>query len=251
MHALTLLLIATLVFQSSAQAPYYGRWRSNPAKSDVGTFELTYTDLGGGELQQTTDDGRSFRFRIDGKEYDDGAGRTVNWKQLSPTSWEATTYVKGKAVFTGRFDLSSTGKEMKWTTKYAQAGIDQITTTMHRAGGGSGMVGKWISKGEMPVYEMLVEPEGANGIRMSSPEIYEVRAQFDGKPYPVTGSMIPAGSTASFERIGSRSLRTREVTGKAVFEGTYTVSDDGQTLTETGYEGKIKRTWVFDRVGKK
>jgi len=35
------------------------------------------------------------------------------------------------------------------------------------------------------------------------------------------------------------------------FEATLTVSDDGQTLTEIGYEGQLKRTWVFDRVAGK
>ncbi len=229
------------------EATYFGLWKYNPAKSDIGTITITFKDLGNGEFQQASDDGRSYRFRFDGKEYDDGAGRTANWNQLGPSSWEATTSVKGKVAFTSRFTLSQAGDSMTLVNKYAQAGMQDVTMTYRRAGTGQGLAGQWASKVELPPFEMLIEPIGETGIRMSSPGMYEVRAQFDGKPYPASGAMAPQGSTASFERDG-RASRTREVTGSAVFEGRYTVSDDGQTLTETGYEGKIKRTWVFDRV---
>ena len=235
----------------AAAARYFGTWKYNVAKSNLGGYQLTYTDVGAGEIEQSGQDGRSYRFRIDGKQYPDANGRTATWTQPDASTWEARTYVKGELSFMHRFELSKAGDELRTIQKGPRPGAPDITLTWRRAGAGSGLFGTWRRGAiEPPPFELVVEAVGENGIRFAVADVFEVRAQFDGKPYPMTGPTAVPGSTASFERVDERSFRTRQMDGGR-FEATLTVSEDGQTLTETGYEGQVNRTWVFDRVAGK
>ena len=75
-------------------------------------------------------------------------------------------------------------------------------------------------------------------------------AKFDGRDYPATGGLWPAGWTCTIAKLGSRGFEASwKNGGKPMFKGAYTVSADGKTLTEIGSAPgtteKIKA--VYDR----
>ncbi len=246
---LAVISATVVVAQLAAEdARYFGTWKYNAAKSNMG-YQLTYTDVGAGEIEQRGQDGRSYRFRVDGKRYPDANGRSAAWTQPDASTWEAKTYVKGELSFMHRLELSKTGDELRTIQKGPKPLTQDVTITWRRAGAGSGLFGTWRSGAvEPPPFDLIIEANGENGIRFAVAGMFEMRAQFDGKPYPMTGPAPSPGSTGSFDRVNTRSFRARYAMGGETLEGTLTVSEDGQTLTQTGYQGQVKQTLVFDRV---
>ena len=69
----------------SPNAPYFGVWKLNPLKSDTGATQFTITESGG-EFMNTDDNSKkSYKFRMDGKEYPDSDGATVATNAEGPT----------------------------------------------------------------------------------------------------------------------------------------------------------------------
>jgi hypothetical protein len=119
---------------------------------------------------------------------------------------------------------------------------------LHRTSGGPGLLGTWKGTPTLSPFVLEIDAYESDGLIFRVPGMFESRAHFDGKPYPMTGPMAPSGTTAAFTRVGPRSFETKQTgTDGTVLTATITVSTDGKTLTEVGQEGRAKRTWVFDR----
>jgi hypothetical protein len=129
--------------------------------------------------------------------------------------------------------------------------MSPVESVFTRQGGsGTGLTGEWQGKLLPPPLELEVKGDAIDGVLFGIPGAFEVRGRFDGKRHPMTGPMVTRPSSASFIRSGPRSFRSIQYEGtKQMLDATFTVSDDGRTLTEAGIaEGGVKRTWVFDRV---
>jgi hypothetical protein len=73
---------------------------------------------------------------------------------------------------------------------------------------------------------------------------------FDGKDHPVEGPTVPPGFTIAATSKGPRAFELVEkVNGKIVYRGSYSLSEDGKTLTASftpeGTNEKV--TAVYDR----
>jgi len=242
-----ILLAAAVVLVNAADAPYFGTWRLNPAKSDFGPVTVTYAQTNDGWT--ATEDGKSYTFKMDGKSYPTADPRVTEvWKQQNPTTWEVRTAIEGKATFVDVYTLSADGKTLTDTGKAVekeQAGNG--SAVFHRAGGGTGLAGTWNGKVKQDPFTLVIEPHESDGLIFRVPTGFEVKAHFDGKPYPMTGR-LSAKSTAAFTKTGPRSFETRQVTpDRPLFTATVSVSADGKTLTENAKIGDGKRVWVFDR----
>ena len=233
-----LLVLSTVA--AAADNPFIGQWKLNPSKSDFSGETEKYEDAGGGRIHFSAG-ALSFTFTTDGKEHPGMfSGDVTSVKQIDPKTWEQTTRRKGNALVTITSTLSDDGNTLTEVVKGTRPDGSSFenTTTNTRVGSGSGILGTWKSKGEQQSSPATIEfaANGADGIAFILPNS-KARAdlKFDGKDYPAKGPTVPAGLTLAVTKTGDRSLDlTQKVKGKPIFKATYTVSDDGQTITRTG-----------------
>jgi len=232
----------------AADAPYAGKWKMNPAKSNFGDSFVTYETMPGGEIKATMD-GMSYTFKTDGKDYPTPWGMTTAWKTVDATTWEGTNKVNGKVTENDTVKLSGDGKTLTVDSKMLQAdgATSNNTTVFQRVSGGPGLAGKWKTKNvkmSVPgVMELTPKPDGLTFTFVNEGATCDAR--FDGKDYPATGAMFPAGWTCMLKKSNDELDITWKKDGKAMYMSTYTVS--GKTLTEhtaaTGSSDKVKIVW--------
>lgn len=248
------LLIASASLIAAADNPFIGTWKLNPAKSNF-TGETIKFEPTGSPMVRYSSGGLSYTFTTDGKPHPGLFGRMVSVKQTDSKNWERTTTFKGKVLAHTTLSLSADGKTLTETSKGTNpdgSSFDE-TTIYERVGDGSGMMGTWKSTDVKDTSSRTLEfgENGDNGIEFNIPQIKgKCLLKFDGKDYPATGPTVPAGLTLSVTKTGERSMElTEKIKGKPVFKGTYTVSDDGKTLTSTGGPVKVNEptTAVYDK----
>ena len=83
---------------------------------------------------------------------------------------------------------------------------------------------------------MELVPTGPDGLTIGFPGDREhCAAKFDGADYPMVGPIAQPGLTLALRRTSARSFEvTGKQEGKPLFVFTFTVSDDGRTLTQAG-----------------
>jgi hypothetical protein len=224
------------------------------AKSDFGEATITFAQVGSDQMQFTAA-GQSYTFRVDGKDYPAIFGRTASWKQIDATTWETVNKQDGAVVITDMTTLSADGKTATVTSKGSKpaGGTFEQTTVYERVSGGPGLVGKWktkkVSTSAPTILEMTAA--GSDGLTISIPD-FKITSdvKFDGKDYPATGPDLPAGLTLAIQKTGPRSFDlTEKQNGKPLFQLSFTVSDDGKTLTEMGGPVGVNEKFkaVYDR----
>ena len=237
----------------AADLPYAGKWKINLAKSDFGQTSVTFETLPGGEWQ-TTVFGTTYKFKMDGKDYPDSMGGTASWKAADGHTWEFVGKANGRVTETDTFQLSADGRTLTDSAKQMKAdgGSMESTTVYMRASGGQSLAGKWKTKkisGASGMMELIAS--GSNGLIFKDPDMgTNCEAKLDGKDYPCTGPMMPAGFTVAMKQAGRSLELTIKKDGKPFFTATYTVAADGKSMTETGMpaSGGEKFTMVFDRM---
>jgi hypothetical protein len=228
---------ATIV--SAADAPYMGKWKMNPAKSDFGELTVVYEQVASGEMQETAA-GQSYKFKLDGKDYTDQFGNTASWKSLTSNSWQRTLKLKDKVLTTDTFTVSPDGKQLTVASKGTKPNGEAIddTFTFDRVSGGPGLAGKWKTKNVKSSSPSLLElaPSGADGLTFKIVDMgLTCETKLDGKDYPCTGPTLAPGWTVALTGSGPRGLdMTIKQNGKILYKVGYTVSSDGKTLTESG-----------------
>lgn len=239
---------------AAADAPYMGKWKLNPVKSDFGATTITFTD--DGHRFEFSADGLSYKFKIDGKDYMALMGTTAAWKEIKPNdTWETTNKLAGRLVSTDTVKVSADGKTLTIESKGTKPNGEKVddVTVYERVSGGPGLAGKWKTKNVKITSPSVLEfaPNGADGITMTLTDIKAVcNAKFDGNDYPATGPTVPPKLTMSFKQAGPRAFETTtKVDGKPLFVSTSTVSEDGKTLTEVGGAVGVNERFkaVYDR----
>src|SRR4051794_30763183 len=109
MRKLCLIVICACGIGVAADAPYAGKWKMNPAKSNFGDTTATYEQMPGGEMKATAD-GQSYTFKLDGKDNMTPWGVTTAWKKVDGSTWEVTEKANGKVTSTSTMKLSGDGK---------------------------------------------------------------------------------------------------------------------------------------------
>lgn len=243
-------IAAATVSIAAADAPFFGRWKLNTSKSDLGSSQVTFSRVAGDELQHTYEDGRSYKFKMDGKAYPEPFGGTATWKQVDANTWEVTSRLNGKVAAIDTYKLSPDGNTLTDTSKLPSTKDPlEASVVLHRTGGGPGLPGTWKGTPTISVFTLELVPFENDGLIFRIPDVFESKARFDGTPYPMTGPQAPTGSTAAFTKTGPLSFETTQTQsdGTVMMVATVTVSSDGKTLTEVGQIGPVRRTWVFDR----
>jgi hypothetical protein len=132
-------------------------------------------------------------------------------------------------------------------------GTFEQTTFYQRVSGGPGLEGKWKTKNIQTNAATVLElmPAGTDGITINIPD-FKISAplKFDGKDYPATGPGVPPGMTLAITKTGPRSFDVIEKTnGKLIFNFSFALSADGNTLTETGRPAGVDEKFkaVYER----
>jgi hypothetical protein len=236
------------------EAPYAGKWKMNVAKSDFGDTTVSYEQMSGGQMKATMD-GQSYMFKADGGDNMTPWGMTLAWKPVDSTTWEVTEKTNGKVTCTSTIKLSADGKMMTVDSRRLKGdgGTSNDSMTLQRVSGGPGLAGKWKTKNlkTSSPEELTLTPKGSDGILISlGNEGGVCNAKFDGRDYPATGPVWPAGWTCVVAKNGARAIDlTWRKDGKDMYKSTLAVSPEGNTLTETGSAAGVseKFTIVYDR----
>jgi hypothetical protein len=234
-----LLYVCTAAAAFAADLPYAGKWKMNSAKSDFGATTITYETLPSGEWQSSAD-GQSYKFKMDGKDYSDGLGDTTAWKAIDATTWQTTWKLNGKVLNTDTMKVGADGSSLIVNTKGTKpsgAAIDE-TRAFQRVSGGPGLAGKWKTQNVKISSPGPMEfmPSGGDGLAFKEPEMgFSCESKLDGKDYPCTGPTLPPGWTIAMNKAGARSLdMVVKQNGKPFWKYTFTVAPDGKSMTETG-----------------
>jgi hypothetical protein len=252
--AVFLAVLAAAVSLAAADLPWVGQWKINVASSSFGEWTVTYADVGAGEMQATMD-GMTMKFKMDGKDYPDPWGGTSAWKQVDPSSWETVNKLKGKVLSTDARRLSADGKTLTVTSKGTRpdgkAFDDEYVYA--RVSGGPGLGGKWksskVSYSGPSVVDISAYESDGLALRVADWGV-SWNAKFDGKDNPVKGPNVPDGFTIALKKTGPKSLEyVQKQNGKELYKGTWTVSDDGKTITivDAAVGTNEKTTSVYDR----
>ena len=250
-RVLTTVLLTAAGTLGAADAAYIGKWKLNPARSNFGESTITYTQLPGGEMQWSGD-GQSYKFKMDGKDYNDPYGDTVSWKQIDANTWEAHDKLNGKALSTETFKVSGSTLTVVSTGTRPSGSKFETTTVYTRVSGTSGLAGKWKTKKMDSASPMTMEfaANGADGLELRLPDLNAVcKARFDGKDYPATGPTMPPDFTLALRKVAGGFEMIEKMKGKELYKDTFTVSADGKTMTDVSYPTGVneKSVAVYDR----
>jgi hypothetical protein len=238
---------------AAADLPWVGKWKLNPAKSDFTGSTVTYTQQGI-ELSYS-EQGESYKFKTDGKDYVTPFGYTASWKRIDDHTAQMDAKLNGKVIETDTLRLSNDYNGLTVTAKGSNPNGQpwEDTTVYKRMNGKTGLAGVWkatqVKLGSLRQIEFAAF--GADGLTWTIAD-YNVTcsAKFDGKDYPATGPSAPKGLTVSLKKTGPRNFDlTEKKNGKPVYRAAYTLSADGKTLTEAGAipATNEKTTAVYDR----
>jgi len=220
----------------AADAPYIGKWRLNPAKSQLTGEAISIEKLSSGDMQYHYDvEGFAYNFNLDGKEYPLPDGGTTSWAAIDAKTWQVTNRRNGRISATYRIVLDGDTLVFESKRSKASGGTSDETSKATRVSGGPGFVGRWkISVVTKPaVWTMEIAPNGTDGVTLTSSESGAVcKAKFDGKDYPVTGPFVGRGETYVMKKTGPRSFEIVEKSnGKLRYTDNVSASEDGKTLT--------------------
>ena len=254
MRNVFLLGICVCGLGAAADAPYAGKWKMNAAKSNFGQTTITYEQLSGGEMKAMAD-GQSYTFKLDGKDTMTPWGMTQAWKALDDKTWEVIEKTGGKVTATSKATLSADGKVLTIDAKRvkAEGGTSDDSMTLQRVSGGPGLAGKWKTRKmtSSSPETLSLTPKGSDGLAIGlGNEGAVCDAKFDGKDYPATGSMWPAGWTCTIAKHGAAAIDlTWKKDGKDMYKSTLTASASGSVLTESGSAAGVNETFtvVYDK----
>jgi hypothetical protein len=231
------LLFSTVLV--AADPPYAGRWKVNEDKSDYGpAFKFAREELGALRL---TEGDRSYIVRFDGKEYPHPLGGMVRWTQIDDRSWEMILTQDAKVIGNAIYRMSNDGRTL---TTRPKSGPGSTSVYRRTSDERQGLVGAWSLKATSGFTLELKVAEGYDLV--FSQGAATCKANFDGRDYHPTAGP----ETCRISKVGDRGFSfTVSINGKPVVVDTFTVSVDGQTLTQVGgsFGQPPNHTVVYER----
>jgi hypothetical protein len=239
--ALVVVLVSTSK-QAAAQPSFAGTWKLNLAKSQL-TGQTVSIEKNASGVMHFDSQGFAYDFDLSGKEFPTPDGGTTSWREVNPTTWEATNKINGKVIATYRLTLNGETLNAVMKATKPEGGAVEQTSSWARVSGGPGFFGKWKStevKGAPLTMEIALD--GVNGIAVKYPEFQiACKGSFDGKDYPLTGAGANLKQTLAFEESGANSIKlTTKLNGKPFYVDVLTLSADGKTLIDEGNPVAVK-----------
>ena len=186
---------------------------------------------------------------------------TISVKEVDPRTVTFVGKKNGKVVYEATSNVSADGKiKTRKGVAYPPNSEKPVnfTETLKRIGtlpsGVHATSGQWQEVMDAASENGLVITYKTKGDELTMTRLTgeTYTANFDGKEYPVKGSYVY--DTVSLKRLGERVVEeTDKLKGKIVEIDTWTVSNDGKTLTVASVEKPSDRkyTYVLTRVPEK
>ncbi len=251
---LSVVIAAWLAVSLSAgtDLPHIGRWKLNPAKSDVSGLTLMFASSALGTIERSVNAGPFSTTTFDGKDVPIHSDTSAS-RQLDDHTWSSITKLNGAVISTEQLQVSKDNQTLVVTSTGTQPDgksfKNRITYT--RAFGRTGLVGTWrakaIDEGEQ-IIEFVGRGDGILLIIHATNATCE--ANLDGSDYPLKGPTMPAGATLSLTQTAPRSISlVQKQNGRMVAGSVMTVSADGKTLIESVFanDWTPRMTKVYER----
>jgi hypothetical protein len=138
----TLFALAYVSSTAQAQPSFAGTWKLNLAKSQLTGQTLSIEKKPSGQMHFDMQ-GFAYDFDVSGKDFPTPDGGATAWREVNPTTWEATNKVNGKPIATYQLTLKGdTITAVMKATKPDGNTLEQ-TSAWSRVSGGPGFLGKW------------------------------------------------------------------------------------------------------------
>jgi len=237
------LLVIAISVVVAAQTPtlaFLGRWKFNPAKSDLQTTRLVLAPGASGDMTMTMG-GMAYTFRIDGVERPAPLNSTATWTQTGPRGWR-TVYKMAKVDNNiDTYTLSEDGKTLTMKTDYLLPKRFEQTIVFTRASGGPGLTGVWQTQTVQTENSLEFSSADGKAVKVSWPSLGGTATLSpDGREAPLTGpaTSVPPGMTASLRTTGPRTFDlVVKASGANMTTGHFTVAADGRTMTAETING--------------
>jgi len=244
--AVCLICVITGVAQS-ADNPFTGKWKMNPAKSRL-TDQMKVEAAGPNKYNMIFSGDNVETVVADGTDQPGLYGSTLAVSVDAPDSWKVVRKNNGKVTIIGLWKVSPDGKTL--TDNFTGFRADGTTSNLHyiyqrTAGTWESVETDVNSKYEIEIQRF--EGDGLSFINASAQMTQSLK--FDGKDYAASGK-VPEGLASSGRRISEHAVeRTDKIKGKTLYTQQIEVSPDGKTLTVTAHiPGQDKpNIQVFDR----
>lgn len=247
----TLVSVIALASSVSAQSPFDATWTLNQEKSDFTATTMTIEDAGSGAIKFVSP-AFTYTVKTDGTKTETPSGATVAIQKQADGSYHQTEWLKGKELSQSDWKLSGSDNTLtvhEFGTRPDGEKFDD-TTTYTRTSGSTGLVGTWkttsVKLGNPQTFTMKMGP--GDQMTWDIPAIKATwKGKTDGSESRPTGPTVPDALTLAVTRQGPRAIAlTEKLKGQTIFTGTYTVSDDGKSMTFQGKNAKgetIKEVW--------
>lgn len=232
---------------ASAQSMFIGKWKLDQAKSHLTGDTLKYSSAPDGMTEESSAVG-AYTFKTDGHPYSTYFHSTVVWKHSGSATWEASYRRNGVSLGKDTMTVSPDGNTLTvistGTNPDGKPFHDVVVYT--RVDGENGLMGTWKSAKVKTSTSRTVEfvANGSDGITWVLPEIKaKLEMKFDGKDYAPEGPTVPKGLTIAANRVGDNAFTfVEKMDGKPLYKGTYTVSNDGKTMTNVSSPVSVDQT---------
>ncbi len=234
-----------------AQSPFDGTWVLNQQKSDFTGETMTIEDAGDGSIKFVSPD-FTYSVKTDGTKTETPGGATIAIQKQGEDSFHQTLWRKGNELSQSDWKLSDGGKTLtihEFGTRPDGEKFDN-TTTYTRASAGAGLGGEWkttaVKMGNPQTFTIKIGAD--DQMTWDIPAMKATwKGKTDGTEAPAVGPTVPETLTLAVTRSGPRTISMVEkLKGKTLYTATYTVSEDGKTMTVEGKNSKgemIKEAW--------
>jgi hypothetical protein len=225
-----------------AQSPFDGTWALNQEKSKLVGQTMTIEDAANGAIKFVNPN-FSMTVKTDGTKTQTPAGGLMAIEKKDDDTFHQTTWINDKELSQSEWKLSNAGKTLTTEEHGTRPNGEQFnnTTTYTRISGTNGLPGTWktteIKMSSPTTFTMKIT---GDQLEWSIPQIKgTLQGKTDGKETHPTGPTVPESLTIAVTREGPRTLAvTQRLQGKTISTATYTVSEDGKTMTVDGKNAK-------------
>lgn len=219
----------------TAQDPFVGEWKFNPAKGQL-IDVMKVESLGGNKITLDFGGGPE-KIVADGTDQPSIYGTVLSVKVAAPDNWIVVRKKDGRKLLTGLWKLSQDGNTLNDNyTEYGENGSPATVDYLYkRTAAGQGFAGTWEATMPMnPAFVMQVRPYEGSGLAFVRSEKDIRNLKLDGKDYPDTDDRAAEGSTSSSRRVNESTLEvTERVKDKITKTERIELSADHKTLTRT------------------
>jgi hypothetical protein len=236
-------------------SPWTGTWKENQAKSKLSGDTITFAAKGGGVFHYSNGGSIEYDFACDGKSYPTLGDRSITCTGTPENGMDLTTMAHGTVLAKYHRAISADGRTMTihGTAMRPDGKTEDFDEVYKRLSGTKGLAGKWLDvkdkEQDDAVMVMAVDDKMLHIEEPSQKEVID--SKLDGSDGKVNGPNIPPGAAPAYKLISPNKISYQiKLSGKVLYDGTYTLSADGKTLTaEEWVPGKMaeKEIMVYEK----